>query len=436
MLLTVAFDYGTRVELLDAVDRLRAAGTPVTPASIDRQLYLPELPPVDVLVRTSGEGRVSNFLLWQSAGAPVYFTDEELARVRRRRARRGAGPGVVTEPAAHACRWRRVTVGAARRRGAARSAAHGRRSSRRRSTAAATSSCRPAPAPARRSPTSCRRSRRAAGSSSPRPPRRCRTSSPARISRSSPRRWRPTSTWAVLKGRSNYVCLQRVREVTGTGRRRPGRLELDELAPASEADVGRIAEWVGETPTGDVAELDFAPTRRRAAGGSPSAATSVPAPTAARWASRASPSWPDDRAAVADVVVVNTYLYGLDVGAGGAILPEHDVVVFDEAHGLEDIMSTTLGVQIGPGRFVTLGGVVRRILDDPEIVGGVVDVADVAPRRPRRRTSASVCRPLPRRAPRRRSLDARGRLERALAALDRHRHDGRRRQAEEARAPR
>jgi undecaprenyl diphosphate synthase len=76
MLLTVAFDYGTRVELLDAVNHLRAAGVPVTQAAIDRELYLPELPPVDVLVRTSGEGRVSNFLLWQAAGAPVYFVDK------------------------------------------------------------------------------------------------------------------------------------------------------------------------------------------------------------------------------------------------------------------------------------------------------------------------------------------------------------------------
>ena len=76
MLLTVAFDYGTRVELLDAVRRLRTSGTPITPAAIGEALYLPELPPVDVLVRTSGEGRVSNFMLWQSAGAPVYFTDK------------------------------------------------------------------------------------------------------------------------------------------------------------------------------------------------------------------------------------------------------------------------------------------------------------------------------------------------------------------------
>lgn len=76
MLLTVAFDYGSRVELLDAARRLRTAGTEITRASISAALYLPELPPVDVLVRTSGEGRVSNFLLWQSAGAPVYFTEK------------------------------------------------------------------------------------------------------------------------------------------------------------------------------------------------------------------------------------------------------------------------------------------------------------------------------------------------------------------------
>ena len=76
MLLTVAFDYGSRVELVDAARRVRAAGRAITPDTIAEHLYLPELPPVDVLVRTSGEGRVSNFLLWQSSGAPVYFTEK------------------------------------------------------------------------------------------------------------------------------------------------------------------------------------------------------------------------------------------------------------------------------------------------------------------------------------------------------------------------
>ncbi len=76
MVLTVAFDYGSRAEIVRAT-RLAARGTSatITPAEIARHLYDPELPPVDVLVRTSGETRISNFLLWQAQHARVYFTD-------------------------------------------------------------------------------------------------------------------------------------------------------------------------------------------------------------------------------------------------------------------------------------------------------------------------------------------------------------------------
>jgi undecaprenyl diphosphate synthase len=75
MVLTVAFDYGGRAELMSAVSAARAGGALVTPERIDANLYLSDLPPVDVMVRTSGERRVSNFLLWQSAGAKIHFTD-------------------------------------------------------------------------------------------------------------------------------------------------------------------------------------------------------------------------------------------------------------------------------------------------------------------------------------------------------------------------
>jgi undecaprenyl diphosphate synthase len=75
MVLTVAFDYGGRAELMSAVRSARASGEPITPETIGAHLYLPELPPVDVLVRTSGERRVSNFLLWQSAGAKIHFSE-------------------------------------------------------------------------------------------------------------------------------------------------------------------------------------------------------------------------------------------------------------------------------------------------------------------------------------------------------------------------
>ena len=63
--LLVCFNYGGRAELEDAA----AAG------SIPDNLYAPDVPDVDLLIRTSGEMRVSNFLLWQSAYAELYFTD-------------------------------------------------------------------------------------------------------------------------------------------------------------------------------------------------------------------------------------------------------------------------------------------------------------------------------------------------------------------------
>jgi undecaprenyl diphosphate synthase len=75
MVLTIAFDYGSRAELVHAAHAARAAGETVNEAAIARHLYLPDLPPVDVLVRTSGELRISNFMLWQIAGAQVYFTE-------------------------------------------------------------------------------------------------------------------------------------------------------------------------------------------------------------------------------------------------------------------------------------------------------------------------------------------------------------------------
>lgn len=77
MVLTVAFDYGSRVEIARAAQRAKTkqASAEVSLDAIAAELYAPELPPVDVLVRTSGETRISNFLLWQAASARVYFTD-------------------------------------------------------------------------------------------------------------------------------------------------------------------------------------------------------------------------------------------------------------------------------------------------------------------------------------------------------------------------
>jgi undecaprenyl diphosphate synthase len=76
--LWICFDYGGRAELVEAARRI--AGSGVSPESIDEELvaehlYEPEMPDPDLLVRTSGELRISNFLLWQLAYAELVFTE-------------------------------------------------------------------------------------------------------------------------------------------------------------------------------------------------------------------------------------------------------------------------------------------------------------------------------------------------------------------------
>ena len=72
--LAVALNYGAQDELVRAA-RAAAADGEITEAAIEAHLDTADLPPLDLLIRTSGEVRLSNFLLWQSAYAELYFTD-------------------------------------------------------------------------------------------------------------------------------------------------------------------------------------------------------------------------------------------------------------------------------------------------------------------------------------------------------------------------
>ncbi len=73
--LSIAFNYGSRAELVDAVKALNAEGIEPSEEAISAKLYDPSMPEVDLWVRTSGEHRISNFLLWQSAYAEFVFVD-------------------------------------------------------------------------------------------------------------------------------------------------------------------------------------------------------------------------------------------------------------------------------------------------------------------------------------------------------------------------
>jgi undecaprenyl diphosphate synthase len=81
MTLTIAFNYGGRVEIVDAVKKLiaehdagRLKGDKISVESIASRLYHPDMPDPDLIIRTSGEQRISNFLLWQAAYSELWFT--------------------------------------------------------------------------------------------------------------------------------------------------------------------------------------------------------------------------------------------------------------------------------------------------------------------------------------------------------------------------
>ena len=78
MTLTMAFNYGGRAEIVDAVKSMIEAGVPagkVTEKRLRDHLYAPDMPEPDVVVRTSGEYRLSNFMLWELAYSELVFTD-------------------------------------------------------------------------------------------------------------------------------------------------------------------------------------------------------------------------------------------------------------------------------------------------------------------------------------------------------------------------
>ena len=185
-------------------------------------------------------------------------------------------------------------------------------------------------------------------------------------------------TWAVLKGRSNYLCLQRLDEATGAAE----QLDLGDSEPAGgatpagaaptkrgatavpERRLRALRDWADQTDTGDRADLDEEPP------GWVWQAVSV-GPRECPGAKNC-PRGEDcfaelarKRAATADVIIVNTHLYGLHLGSRGAVLPDHDVVVFDEAHEVEDIITSTTGLQLGPGSFTNLARLAGGLIADP-----------------------------------------------------------------------
>jgi ATP-dependent DNA helicase DinG len=158
---------------------------------------------------------------------------------------------------------------------------------------------------------------------------------------------------AVLKGVANYVCLRR----------------YSETADADDPDLTRVSEWLPRTLTGDRAELLSVPEEApvwRLVTTTPDARLGPRCPFFERCfvtnARRA--------ASKADVIIVNHYLYFADATLraqypGAAVLPDHDAVVFDEAHALEEAATEYFGVSFSSLRLAALVRDAERDLDTP-----------------------------------------------------------------------
>ena len=202
--------------------------------------------------------------------------------------------------------------------------------------------------------------------------------------------------FAVLKGRSNYVCRQRVAEVGSGGIQAElgdqGLGRADEPEPVEETakradggappegiveEVRQLVAWSQNSETGDRADLSFEPSDRAwnmVSVGPRECPGAYNCPSGGRCFAEAA----RERASVADIVVVNTHLYGAHLASGGVVLPEHDVVIFDEAHELEEVMTSSLGVEVTPGRFRSLVTSARSLVEprDSDLLDSLASVSD------------------------------------------------------------
>lgn len=197
-------------------------------------------------------------------------------------------------------------------------------------------------------------------------------------------------SWAVVKGRANYLCRQRIDEVEAG----LGQAELQLGGESVQAELEQLLGWADITVSGDRAELPIEPSARA---WSALSVSGDECPGAARCP-RGGDCFAEQarsKAAEADIVVANLALYGVNIGSGDRVLPEHDIVVVDECHQLEDVLSSTLGFEMGAPRFAAFAGRVRAVVADPQLAAAVIEAGAAALATLRPHLGRRLPRPLP-----------------------------------------
>ena len=177
-------------------------------------------------------------------------------------------------------------------------------------------------------------------------------------------------SWAILKGRNNYLCRQRVSEIE-TGH---DQLPLNDVPRDVARDVRRLVEWANETTTGEISDVPFPigdSAWRKVSLGS----DECPGKAKCEFGETCFTEIARDKARSANVIVVNFTLYGLDLEQSREFLPPHDVVVFDEVHELEDVISETASVTLTGRMIATAAESARAALTRQKLPNALVKTA-------------------------------------------------------------
>jgi ATP-dependent DNA helicase DinG len=177
-------------------------------------------------------------------------------------------------------------------------------------------------------------------------------------------------TWSVVKGRQSYACLAKLRERFGPDL--DGSTSL-ELYDEPDEKLGAVVEWVRDGGSGDRDDLPVAVDddawRQVSVSG-----MECPGKKTCPHGTSCFAEAAIDAARDAQVTVTNHHLYALHLAAGRRILPDHDVVIFDEAHKLEAASSAAFGVDVGAGRLIAFANNAQRLVrptDRDRVIGEV-----------------------------------------------------------------
>jgi ATP-dependent DNA helicase DinG len=175
---------------------------------------------------------------------------------------------------------------------------------------------------------------------------------------------------ALLKGRANYLCLAKLE-----GARNGDALFDERPGPDFAADLERLERFSADSETGDVADLPSAiePRSWRAVTCGPN---ECPGANRCEIGTECFAEQARERANDAGLVIVNHALYAAHLGSGGKLLPEHDVVVIDEAHAFDRFATSALSAEVTPGGLRQLAGRLRRAGAERDETDGIAEVAE------------------------------------------------------------